>query len=137
MKAIKETYGIKSFDLIHDMFTVDRKKVLAFCNAVEESGEHFYWSCSARTDCVDDELISRMAKAGCDGVFFGIDAGSERMQDIIKKGLDVNEAAARVKRTNQHGIKTTVSLITGFPEETKDDLRATIRFHGESLRYQH
>src|SRR5207253_3056394 len=117
MKQIKETYGIESFDLIHDMFTVDRKKVLAFCDAVQQSGEELYWSCSARTDCVDDELISRMADAGCDGLFFGIDTGSEAMQDAIQKRLDVNEAALMVKSANQHSVKTTVSLITGFPEE--------------------
>jgi radical SAM superfamily enzyme YgiQ (UPF0313 family) len=136
MELIKKTYGIESFDLIHDMFTVDRKKVLAFCDAVEQSGGNLYWSCSARTDCVDDELISRMAKAGCDGVFFGIDTGSEAMQEVIQKRLDMNQAALMVKSANHHGIKTTVSLITGFPEETKDDLRATIRFLGDSLRYE-
>src|SRR6266705_6857502 len=32
MKQIKQTYGIKSFDMVHDMFTVDRKRVVAFCN---------------------------------------------------------------------------------------------------------
>ena len=58
------------------------------------------------------------------------------MQDAIQKRLDVNEAALMVKSANQHSVKTTVSLITGFPEETKDDLRATIRFLGDSLRYE-
>src|SRR5688572_4567698 len=36
MKAMKARYGIDSFDLIHDMFTVDRKKVVSFCEAIEE-----------------------------------------------------------------------------------------------------
>src|SRR5215510_10215355 len=58
MKTLNRTYDIDTFDLIHDMFTVDRKKVIEFCNAVQRSGEKFLWSCSARTDCVDDELIS-------------------------------------------------------------------------------
>ena len=52
MRLMKERYGIQSFDLVHDMFTVDRQKVAAFCRAVEASGERLYWSCSARTDCV-------------------------------------------------------------------------------------
>lgn len=137
MRSIRETYGIDTVDLIHDMFTVDRKKVLAFCDAVETSGEKFRWSCSARTDCIDDELMARMSRAGCTGLFFGIDTGSERMQAVINKRLDLREAAARIRTSNRLRMATTVSLITGFHEETKEDLRDTLRFYGESMRHKH
>jgi len=137
MKTIKATYGIASFDLIHDMFTVDRRKVVACCEAIAASGEGLYWGCSARTDCLDDELIDLMAASGCTGIFFGIDSGSDRMQSLMQKRLNLADAGARIKRANRAGMKHTVSLITGFPEETKDDLRRTIMFIGESLRHQH
>jgi radical SAM superfamily enzyme YgiQ (UPF0313 family) len=136
MRLIKQTYGVNSFDLIHDMFTVDRRKVLSFCEAVEDSGEGFRWSCSARTDCLDDETLDARARAGCNGIFFGVDSGSERMQEVLHKGLDMREAAERVARASRRGIKTVVSLITGFHEETEDDVRATVRFFGEALRYK-
>lgn len=136
MHEVKETYGINSFNLVHDMFTVDRKKVMNFCDVVLASGEKFYWNCSARTDCVDEALISHMARAGCTGVFFGIDTGSKRMQEKINKRLDLPEAAAQIKHTTKHRMDTTVSLITGYPEETKEDLRDTIKFAGESLRHR-
>lgn len=137
MKTIKRTYKIASFDLIHDMFTVDRKKVVAFCEAIEKSGEDLYWGCSARTDCIDDELIDLMAANGCTGIFFGIDSGSDRMQTLMHKRLDLADAALRIRRANRRGIRHTVSLITGFPEETKEDLRLTVKFIGESLRHEH
>ena len=135
MKAMKVRYGINSFDLIHDMFTVDRKKVVSFCQAIAESGEDLYWGCSARTDCIDDELIDLMAANGCIGIFFGVDSGSNRVQALIQKRLNLTDAAARIKYTHRRGIKHTVSLITGFPEETKEDLRDTINFIGEALRH--
>jgi radical SAM superfamily enzyme YgiQ (UPF0313 family) len=67
------------------MFTVDRRRVVVFCEAMIASGEKFTWSCSARTDCVDEPLLELMAHAGCHGLFFGIEAGSVRMQTIIDK----------------------------------------------------
>jgi radical SAM superfamily enzyme YgiQ (UPF0313 family) len=80
MRRIKDTYGIQNFDLVHDMFTVDRQRVAEFCHAVLDSGEKFYWGCSARSDCIDDQLIELMAQAGCRGIFFGIETGSARLQ---------------------------------------------------------
>lgn len=136
MRLINRTYGASSFDLVHDMFTIDRKKVVGFCEALAGSGEKFSWSCSARTDCIDEELIETMAGSGCRGVFFGIDSGSEKIQAILNKGLNLDDAASRIRSTTRRGITTTVSLITGFPEEQEDDLRATIKFFGESLRYK-
>jgi radical SAM superfamily enzyme YgiQ (UPF0313 family) len=137
MRRIKTTYGHDTFELVHDMFTVDRKRVVAFCEALLQSPDKFYWGCSARTDCIDEELIELMASAGCRGVFFGIETGSARMQKIIDKGLDMADSAARVRSCSKFEIKTAVSLIVGFPEETKEDLRATIGFFMDSLLHEH
>lgn len=137
MHRVKETYGINSFELVHDMFTVDRKRVVAFCEALLKCDEKFTWGCSARTDCIDDELIELLASAGCRGIFFGIETGSSRLQKIIDKGLDLEVSAARIRFCDQHKINTAVSLITGFPEETMADLRDTAAFFMESLRYDH
>jgi radical SAM superfamily enzyme YgiQ (UPF0313 family) len=137
MRHIKQEYGIGNFSLIHDMYTVDRKKVIAFCEALLASGENFTWACSARTDCIDDELISLMAKAGCRGIFFGIETGSPRLQTVIKKKLDLSEARKRIQCADHHGIKMAVALITGFPDETRDDFRDTIHFFVDSLRFDY
>ena len=134
MRAIESEYGIREFDLVHDMFTVDRKRVQAFCHALIESGNGYKWSCSARTDCVDEELIELMAAAGCKGMFFGVETGSERMQRIIDKHLDTRRAHEIIDIVERAGICSTVSLITGFPEETQDDLRETIRLFMHSAR---
>src|SRR5258708_10808973 len=78
-----------------------------------------------------------MAKAGCKGIFFGIESGSARMQKIIKKGLVLSEASAMMKCNDKYKIETAVSLITGFPEETMADVRDTVHFFMDSLRYDH
>jgi hypothetical protein len=135
MRIIHRTYGNTRFELIHDMFTVDRKRVVEFCEALLASGEQFQWNCSARTDCIDDELIALMARAGCAGIFFGIETGSARMQRLIDKNLDLREAASRISCAVRHGIGTTVSLITGFPDETKQDLRDTVDFLMDAARF--
>lgn len=135
--SIKKEYGLNYFSLVHDMYTIDRKKVVAFCEAILASGQKFTWGCSARTDCIDDDLLELMASAGCTGIFFGIETGSQRLQHVINKKLDLAEAWQRIECADRNGIKTTVALIAGFPEETLDDLRDTIHFFIDALRFDH
>jgi radical SAM superfamily enzyme YgiQ (UPF0313 family) len=142
MRRVRQTYGINSFELVHDMFTVDRKRVVAFCEALLEAKrrnpeDSFIWGCSARTDCVDEELIALMSRAGCRGIFFGIETGSRRMQKVIDKGLELNDSAERVRSCDKFKINTAVSLMAGFPDETMNDLRDTAAFFVDSLRYDH
>jgi radical SAM superfamily enzyme YgiQ (UPF0313 family) len=137
MRQVKQAYNVGEFVLIHDMFTVDRKRIVAFCEALLDAGEEFLWYCSARTDCVDDELIALTARAGCRGLFFGIETGSPSLQKAIGKCLDLEEARGRIGCADRHGIGMAVSLITAFPEETQGDLEDTVDFLADSLRYDH
>jgi len=136
MRRANREYNATSFDLVHDMFTVDRKRVAAFCQTMLDSGEPFLWGCSARTDCIDDELIELMYRAGCRSVFFGVETGSPRLQRLIEKDLDLGGAAARIRRCTSLGIDTTVSLITGFPEETWEDTWQTVSFLVDAARHE-
>jgi radical SAM superfamily enzyme YgiQ (UPF0313 family) len=134
MEILTARYQADYFDLQHDMFTVDRRRVVAFCDALLASGSHFRWGCSARTDCVDPELIELMARAGCVSIFFGIESGSARLQKIIEKDLDLAESRRHAELCTRHGMRTTVSTIVGFPEETIEDVRDTVSFLAETLR---
>ena len=133
MDYLLARYPVTFFDLMHDMFTVDRKRVVATCEAILATGRTYRWGCSARTDCVDEELLELMARAGCVSIFFGIETGSARLQKVIGKRLDLEDARKVAARAGGLGMETTVSLIIGFPDETMDDLRGTMGFIGDSL----
>jgi radical SAM superfamily enzyme YgiQ (UPF0313 family) len=135
MRRLEALYGATDFDLVHDMFTVDRKRVVEFCRYLQSSGVRYSWHCSARTDFVDRELIETMRAAGCGSVFFGVETGSARLQKIIGKDLGIDEAARAVELIEQAGMDSTVSLIVGFPEEQIEDLNATASFAINSARF--
>jgi radical SAM superfamily enzyme YgiQ (UPF0313 family) len=137
MRQINVEYGIRDFELVHDMFTIDRRRVERFCEAMIASGEKFTWSCSARIDCVDEELLELMARGGCNGIFYGVEVGSQKMQKIIDKNLDPRRADEIIDATERLGIHSTVSMIVGFPEETPEDLRQTVGIYMHSARCPH
>jgi hypothetical protein len=134
MSLLSQRHGMPVFELVHDMFTVDRRRVAEFCNELRSRRARYRWSCSARTDCVDDELLKMMRDAGCEGIFFGIETGSTRIQRVIGKGLDLDRARAVLRESDRLGIDTTPSLIIGYPEETTEDLRGTLSFFRDAVQ---
>lgn len=65
-------------------------------------------------------------QSGCNGVFFGIESGSQPIQQVIGKKLDLNQAYELLRELHRLGLSCTASFITGFPEETTEDLNQTL-----------
>ncbi len=128
LDRLHSQYGISHFSLQHDLFTVNRSKVLAFCDAV--ASRNYTWKCSARMDCVDPELLERMSAAGCREIYFGIETGSPRMQKISQKRLDLALFEPTLDAIDQVRMSGTVSFITGYPQEQLQDQQATLDLIG-------
>jgi radical SAM superfamily enzyme YgiQ (UPF0313 family) len=125
-------YGLSQFSLNHDLFTASRPKVVDFCHAV--MGLDYRWRCSARMDCVDDELLELMRAAGCTTIYFGVETGSPRMQKISGKHLDLTLVKPVLRKAESLGIATVASFITGYPEEIEADQDATLDLAGECVQ---
>lgn len=132
LDGLHERYGFTDFKLDHDLFTVNKRKILEFCEVVKDRG--YRWRASARVDCVDAELLRSMAEAGCVGLYFGIETGSERMQQISKKRLDISLVEPTLAVAEGLGIGTTASFITGYPEEEEQDQAGTLDLLGKCFR---
>src|SRR4030095_5539282 len=126
-KVIKD-YKIEAcLGITHDNFTTSFGYVTEFCDFFEKNNrEGLMWSASARPDTVNPKRIRELQKAGCRGLFFGVDTGSERMQKIIHKNLKLPHFKKVLKEAVAQRISATTSLIIGYPEETEDEVNETL-----------
>jgi radical SAM superfamily enzyme YgiQ (UPF0313 family) len=131
LDLLHDKYGYVDFKLDHDLFTVNKRKILEFCEAVKD--RNYRWRVSARVDCVDTDLLHKMAEAGCVGMYFGIETGSRRMQEIVRKRLDVDLVEPTLAVTERLGIHSTASFITGYHEELEPDLAETLDLLGRCV----
>lgn len=127
IEYVVKHFGNKLFSFSHDLFTVNKSRVLDFCDKILEIRNDIKWTCSARIDCVDENMIKRMVDAGLVGIYYGIESGSERIQKIINKNLCIKRCLDIVKYSIKNKINVTVSFIYGFPDETYDDLNKTLK----------
>lgn len=129
LHALRARFGTEHVDFIHDMFTVRRDTVEAICDAIEVLGMR--WNCSARTDRLDAALLSRMVRAGCQGIYVGLETGSARLQRDVKKNLALDAAISTIRLCQALGLHVTASLIFGYPQERPEDLADTLRCYLE------
>lgn len=133
MQYVSTHFGINTFDFMHDLFTVSKRRVLEFCNELSKRDLKVRWGCDSRIDTIDFELIDRMQEQGLYQIFFGIETGTERMQAVINKHLNLKRCDEIVKYCISKGLQVTTSFIYGFPEEYEEDLDATIKM---AVRFQ-
>lgn len=134
MRLLEKLWGVTAFDLIHDNFTTSQKYVEHFCSIMESDGNpKWRWSSSSRVDCLSAEQLKMMNAAGLNGMFFGIETSSARMQQIIGKRLDLTDFDQILRLGRQLGIDMTTAFILGFPEEEAEDIDATV---ATALHYQ-
>ena len=126
IKEYQRQFGTKIFLFQHDLFTFDKKYVLELCNRVLKENLQIKWACYARLDVIDEEMIRSMAKAGCIKLFFGLETGSPKIQDAVKKHLDVDKIFLLLDVLAECNVRITISFIYGFPQEEHHDLRQTL-----------
>ncbi|CUU50886.1 B12-binding domain-containing radical SAM protein [Clostridium beijerinckii] len=126
IKLIKARFGVTRFRFVHDLFTLDKKFVLEFCHMLNVHKLRIEWSCSARLDTLNKEIVDAMFESGCNNIFMGIETGSARMQKQINKNLKLSGLLDMVDYIQQKNIKLTISFIYGFPNETMEDIKETL-----------
>ncbi|MBE6934492.1 MAG: B12-binding domain-containing radical SAM protein [Ruminococcaceae bacterium] len=131
IQQIHEHFGATQFNFEHDMFTMNKKSITETCRLIKSFDFKIFWRCSARIDCIDEALIDTMFDAGMRILYIGIETGSARMQKIINKNLDLNIVLPMLSYIRKKGVSVVTSFIYGFPEETEEDISATIALIGE------
>jgi anaerobic magnesium-protoporphyrin IX monomethyl ester cyclase len=125
-------YKIKSFEIVDDTFTVDKKRAVEIAEEIIRRGLEIWWACGSRVDLVSRELLQIMKKAGCGLIYYGIESGSEKVLNILKKGITLEQAKSAIRWAKEVGMEVVGSFIIGVPGETREDVMETIKFAKDS-----
>ncbi len=124
--TLRERHGLVHVSIRDDTFTAHRQRTIELCERLIESGLHMLWDCQSRVNLVDEERLDWMKRAGCQHVQYGIESGSERILKVLQKDINVRQIEEAVAATRRAGLVVSIYLISGVPEETEDDIEATV-----------
>lgn len=119
------------YDKIHfadDVFTLNRKRILKFCEEIRKRKLDFKWECLGRVDSIDQGIATAMKGAGCDRIFFGIESGNDSVLKMMNKKITVSDAKRAVEAAHKAGICTGAFFILCYPGETADTVIETLSF---------
>ncbi len=133
IKYLYSKFGVKEFQIIDDNFTLNRKYVMDFCNAIINNNIDILWTCpnGVRLDTLNDEMIEAMKSSGCYVISAGIESGSDRVLKYIKKQETVGLMKEKVAMIQRHEIDVIGFFMLGFPTETVTEMKQTIRLSKE------
>jgi len=127
----KSKYDFDSFAWTDDEFTANRKRMYEFCDLLEKEKIKARWSGAARVNDITEDMLKRMKSAGCGWLGFGIESGSQKILDNIKKGVTVEQAKKAIELCKKVGIQPGISLMIGNVGETSQTIQETVEFMKE------
>lgn len=127
VRRMHKDYGMNVAYFREDHFTLNKPRVTEFCEGLIAGDIKLKWMCETRVDQFDDkEYIKLIKRAGCEVVYIGVESGSPRMLEFMKKGETVEQFESSFRLLRDAGIKTYASFVVGAPTETEEDLQLTL-----------
>lgn len=123
-----DTYKIKDLTIYDENLALKKSRIIQFCDRMISVNYDLTWSCDARADSIDEEILSYMYKAGCRAIWFGMESGNPEMLRRYNKKIRLEDLKRASFLTKKYDLKVCGSFIIGGPGETKDTIRDTIRF---------
>jgi radical SAM superfamily enzyme YgiQ (UPF0313 family) len=126
LEWLRDEHGADAFTFYDDTFTFNKKRALKICEEIKNRKIGLPWDCQTRVSTVSQELLLKMREANCQQVFFGVESGCQKILDAVKKGTTVKQNEKAIRIAKNVGLFVAVSVMIGYPGETKEMLQETI-----------
>ncbi|MDP2681753.1 MAG: radical SAM protein [Deltaproteobacteria bacterium] len=121
-----ERYGIRHIIFYDDLFAASGSRIKTICESIMAKKLNISWTCDARVNTVTPETLALMKKAECWEIAYGIESGSQKILDLVAKGITLEEIEKAVRWTHEAGIKVKGLFMMGHPLETRETIKETI-----------
>ncbi|MEP6714283.1 MAG: radical SAM protein [Terriglobia bacterium] len=121
--------GIRYIVFRDPMFSLNQRRVVEICDGIVERGLKVEWRCETRVDYLNEATLVAMARAGCEGINFGIESSDVAIQKGVgRRPISREQFVTCVNTCRRLGIKTFAFFIIGLPGDTARTILETIGF---------
>lgn len=125
-----ERFRLDCVSFREDNFFVNRQRVEGIARGIIAAKLNIKWAASCRINYFakyDRDFIDLLRRSGCALLTFGVESGSNRVLDFIRKDINVEMVIETARKVRDAGIKGTYHFMGGFPSETEEEFLETCR----------
>lgn len=128
IEYLYRNYGIDAVNFADEYWNPGKEDLQKFLHLMKERNLNIMWGIQTRLGTFSKEELKQMHDAGCRWVLYGIESGCKERIIEIKKGIDLTKAKEAYNVCRELGITTQSAFVIGFPGETEDELKETVKF---------
>ena len=120
IEYLRKHYGISKLSFLDDNFTFDldrAEKIFDGMIAKKLNLSLYFWN-GIRVDSVTKGLLSKMKRAGCIAINYGVESADPEILTRIKKGITLDQVDKAIRMTREAGMRANVFLMIGNPGDS-------------------
>lgn len=131
MLHLKTHYGIREISFYDDTFTSNLDRIETLCELLIKHHVNMTWSCFARVDSTNADVLNLMHTAGCHQIMYGFEAVNEKTLKTMNKSIRKIDYKAVTKMTRKADIDVRGAFMLGSPGEIEYDIQQTLAYSRE------
>ena len=124
MKDLVDRYDIGYFRFYDALFIGSEKRILEFCDKLEESRLEVHFRIDIRVG-TSENVLKRLRAVGCDVVGFGVESGCDRILKRMNKGIVREQIETTIRLCKKLGFWIIGFFMISLPDETIEDVKTT------------
>jgi len=116
-------YNVKKFLFWADTWMLGKKIAEKTCDEIIKRDLDIGFLCNARVEAAHLDLLMKMKKAGCEVLAFGVESAHQKVLDMMKKGITVEQIGTAIRNANKAGVPNSAHMIVGLPGETWETVK--------------
>ena len=125
IEGIIRHFQIDFLKFSDDTFTINKKRVIDFCQLKSERGITIPFGANAHINTIDEEMLKGLSEANCQELWYGVESGSPKILKDMHKNIKIDDIKEKFRLTKEYGIKTRAYFLLGMPNETIEDIHLT------------
>jgi radical SAM superfamily enzyme YgiQ (UPF0313 family) len=130
IEQLVNEFGVSTLSVLDDNFTVDLDRAEEILDGIIERKWNlaiYFWN-GMRADHMTKPLLTKLKKAGCIAINFGVESVDPDVMERIKKGVSLTQIEQAINLTRQQGIQANAFLMIGNQGDTKETADKIIEF---------
>jgi radical SAM superfamily enzyme YgiQ (UPF0313 family) len=137
---VSEQTGLKKINFSDSLINGSMKHFRDLCHELAKRPKKINWDAQfivrdKKTFTQQD--FDNLANSGCVGLDMGIESGSERVRDHMKKKFSNDDIEYFITNIGERNIRMKFLLICGYPTETEKDFEETLNLLRKYKKYAH